>query len=127
MQLFTPRKVKSGWSRLNKQRVGRLMASGRMTPAGLQRIAAAKRDGSWKALDAVESLRMPEDFREALEANAEARQNYAAFSPSAKKRYLYWINNAKRAETRGRRLQEAVALVAKNVAVPHPPRSVRQA
>ena len=127
MQLFTPRKFKSGWSHLNKQRVAKLLAAGLIAPAGLEKIAAAKRDGSWKSLDAVESLKMPQDFKNALEANAEARQNYDAFSPGAKKRYLHWINNAKRADTRARRVQEAVALIAKKVSVPHPPRSVRQA
>jgi uncharacterized protein YdeI (YjbR/CyaY-like superfamily) len=127
MQLFTPRKRKSGWSRLNKQRVARLVAAGLMTAAGLEKIAAAKRDGSWKALDAVESLKMPEDFRAALEGNTQARYNFADFSPGAKKRYLYWINNAKRAETRARRVQDAVAMIARNVSVPHPPKSVRQA
>src|SRR6185312_14358897 len=56
MQLFTPRKPKSPWSRLNKERIERLMREGRMTPAGLAKIEAAKRDGSWGAYDAVEAL-----------------------------------------------------------------------
>jgi uncharacterized protein YdeI (YjbR/CyaY-like superfamily) len=125
MQLFTPRKTKSGWSRLNKRRAARLIAAGLMTAAGLEKIAAAKRDGSWRALDAVESLKVPKDFQAALEGNPEARRNFDAFTPSARKRYLYWINNAKRAETRARRLTEAVALIAQNVSVPHPPKSLR--
>ena len=127
MQLFTPRRAKSGWSRLNKQRAARLIADGRMAMAGRQTIAAAKRDGSWKALDAVESLKLPPDFRAALEANGVARQNYDTFTASAKKRYLYWITSAKRPETRARRIQAALALLAKNVSVPHPPKSVRRA
>jgi uncharacterized protein YdeI (YjbR/CyaY-like superfamily) len=127
MQLFTPRREKSGWSRLNKQRVAKLIADGLMTPAGRQKIAAAKRDGSWKSLDAVESLKMPPDFKAALDANPTARRNYEAFSPAARKRYLYWINNAKRPDTRARRVESALALLARNVSVPHPPRSVREA
>jgi uncharacterized protein YdeI (YjbR/CyaY-like superfamily) len=127
MQLFTPRREKSGWSRLNKQRVAKLIAEGSMTPAGRLKIAAAKRDGSWKSLDAVESLKLPPDFKAALDANDTAKRNYEAFSPATRKRYLFWINNARRADTRARRVQAALALLAKNVSVPHPPRSVREA
>ena len=125
MQLFTPRKAKSGWSRINKARVLKVIAEGLMMPAGRQRIAAAKRDGSWKALDAVESLKVPADFRAALDANPDARANYDALTASGKKRYLHWINNVKRPETRARRVQEALAKLARNVSVPHPPKSVR--
>jgi uncharacterized protein YdeI (YjbR/CyaY-like superfamily) len=125
MQLFTPRKAKSGWSRINKARVQKVIAEGLMMPAGRQKIAAAKRDGSWKALDAVESLKVPADFRAALDANPDARANYDALTASGKKRYLHWINNVKRPETRARRVQEALAKLARNVSVPHPPKSVR--
>ncbi len=125
MQLFTPRKAKSGWSRINKARVLKVIAEGLMMPAGRQKIAAAKRDGSWKALDAVESLKVPADFRAALDANPDARANYDALTASGKKRYLHWINNVKRPETRARRVQEALAKLARNVSVPHPPKSVR--
>jgi uncharacterized protein YdeI (YjbR/CyaY-like superfamily) len=125
MQLFTPRKAKSGWSRINKARVQKVIAEGLMMPAGRQKIAAAKRDRSWKALDAVESLKVPADFRAALDANPDARANYDALTASGKKRYLHWINNVKRPETRARRVQEALAKLARNVSVPHPPKSVR--
>jgi uncharacterized protein YdeI (YjbR/CyaY-like superfamily) len=125
MQLFTPRKAKSGWSRINKARVQKVIAEGLMMPAGRQKIAAAKRDRSWKALDAVESLKVPADFRAALDANPDARANYDALTASGKKRYLHWINNVKRPETRTRRVQEALAKLARNVSVPHPPKSVR--
>jgi uncharacterized protein YdeI (YjbR/CyaY-like superfamily) len=125
MQLFTPRKAKSGWSRLNKKRVLKLIAEGLMTRAGRATIAAARRDGSWKALDAVESLKMPADFKAALSANRDAKANYDALTASGKKRYLLWINNAKRPDTRARRLQDALAKLARNVSVPHPPKSVR--
>jgi uncharacterized protein YdeI (YjbR/CyaY-like superfamily) len=125
MQLFTPRKAKSGWSRINKARVQKVIAEGLMMPAGRQKIAAAKRDRSWKALDAVESLKVPADFRAALDANPDAMANYDALTASGKKRYLHWINNVKRPETRARRVQEALAKLARNVSVPHPPKSVR--
>ena len=127
MQLFTPRKAKSGWSRLNKRRALKLIADGLMTAAGREKIAAAKRDGSWKALDAVESLKMPADFKAALDANRDAKANYDALTASAKKRYLHWITGAKRPDTRARRVEDALAKLARNVLVPHPPKSVRQA
>jgi uncharacterized protein YdeI (YjbR/CyaY-like superfamily) len=96
-------------------------------PAGREKIAAAKRDGSWKALDAVESLKVPADFRAALDANPDARANYDALTASGKKRYLHWINNVKRPETRARRVQDALAKLARNVSVPQPPKSLRRA
>jgi uncharacterized protein YdeI (YjbR/CyaY-like superfamily) len=59
MLWFAPRKPGSGWSRLNKERVERMMAAGLMTPAGLEKVEAAKQDGSWNALDAIEALDIP--------------------------------------------------------------------
>src|SRR3982074_1727277 len=64
--LFTPRRAGSGWSRTNKERIARLLKDGRMETAGLAKIAAAKRDGSWTLLDSVEALEVPHDLRRAL-------------------------------------------------------------
>jgi uncharacterized protein YdeI (YjbR/CyaY-like superfamily) len=118
-QLFTPRKSKSHWSRVNKDRVKALIAGGLMTAAGLAVIEAAKRSGSWSALDAVESLTVPPDFSRALAAAPEARTKFAGFSPSSKKMYLHWINHAKRDETRARRIEASIALIAKGIRGPH--------
>ena len=114
MQLFTPRKPKSVWSRSNKERVERLIAEGRMAAAGLARVEEAKRNGSWSALDAVEALVIPPDLKAALAANRKAHEHFHAFPPSARKAYLYWLNSAKRAETRATRLEEIVRLAAAN-------------
>jgi uncharacterized protein YdeI (YjbR/CyaY-like superfamily) len=114
-QLFTPRKTTSPWSKLNKERVKKLASEGRMAPAGRQAIERAKRNGSWTMLDSVEALEIPKDLATALARNKKAATNFEAFSPSAKKGYLYWINGAKRSETRARRIRETVALAAKNV------------
>ncbi len=119
MQLFSPRKPKSPWSRLNKQRVEKLIAQGLMTPAGLAKIEAAKRDGAWDKYNVIEELAMPADLKKALAANKTARQNFEAFSPSSKKNILYWIASAKRPETRAKRIQETVALAAKNLKANH--------
>jgi uncharacterized protein YdeI (YjbR/CyaY-like superfamily) len=119
MQLFTPRKAKSQWSQSNKARVKALVASGLMTAAGLAVVKAARRSGAWSALDAVESLVVPPDLARALAAAPQARANYDALSPSSKKMYLHWINNAKRDVTRARRVGDAIALIAKGIRGPH--------
>ncbi len=113
-QLFTPRKPKSVWSRTNKERVERLTATGLMTPAGLARIEDAKRTGAWTALDAVEAMIIPPDLEAALAANPTASKHFHAFSPSARKGYLYWLNGAKRPETRAARLAEVIRLATIN-------------
>jgi len=85
---FAPRKPRTGWSRPNKERVERLIASGRMAAAGLAKVEAARRDRTWYALDAVEALEIPDDLRRALAAHPNARANFAAFPRSAKRGIL---------------------------------------
>ncbi len=118
---LSPRKPGSVWSRLNKQRIRKLVKEGIMTSAGLARIEAAKKDGSWSTLDAIEKLVMPADLLEQLSANAEARRNFEAFSESSKKIILCWIASAKRDETRRKRIAETVHLAAQNVKAAHGP------
>jgi uncharacterized protein YdeI (YjbR/CyaY-like superfamily) len=108
MQLFTPRKPKSNWAKSNKERVARLIAQQRMTPAGLAKIEEAKRNGSWTALDAVEKLIIPPELKKAL-SGAEALRNFKAFAPSVQKQMLYFLNSAKREETRAARIEKIVA------------------
>ncbi len=115
---MSPRKPGSVWAPSNKQRVARLIRQGLMTPAGLAKIKAAKRDGSWDRYDAVEALAMPPDLKKALAANKAAQKNFTAFSDSAKKMILWWIAGAKRPETRTRRIQETVRLAAENRKAP---------
>lgn len=113
-QVFTPRKPGSPWSKLNKTRVATLIAAGLMTDAGLTKIHAAQTDGSWSAVDHVESLTMPPELKKALAAVPNAARNFAAFAPSCRKAYLYWINNAKRSETRQKRVAEVAQWAAQN-------------
>jgi uncharacterized protein YdeI (YjbR/CyaY-like superfamily) len=115
MLWFAPRKPRTGWSAPNKQRVEALIADGRMAPAGLAKIEAAKQDGSWSALDAVEALEIPPDLKQALAANPAAQQYFDAFPRSAKRAILAWIANAKKPETRANRISETVRLAAENV------------
>jgi len=114
MQLFTPRKAGSNWSDLNKRRVKMLIEQGLMNEAGLRKIEAAKKDGSWKNLDSVEKLKVPQDLIKALSTNTRARSNFEGLSPSRKKAFLYWIGSAKTDGTRTKRVAETVRLVAEN-------------
>ena len=114
MQLFTPRKPKSNWSKLNKQRIESLIEQGLMTPAGMAKIEAAQKDGSWTSLDKVEALDVPPDLAKALARSKTALANFNAFSPSRKKMLLYWVNEAKRPETRAKRITEAVEAAKEN-------------
>jgi uncharacterized protein YdeI (YjbR/CyaY-like superfamily) len=120
MLLFSPRKPKSGWSRTNKERVERLIASGRMAEPGLAKIEAAKRDGSWSSLDTIENLEIPPDLAAALDEDAAARAQFESFTRSARKIILIWIATAKRPETRARRIEETVRLAAMGIRATHP-------
>lgn len=110
MLWFAPRKPGTGWSRPNKARVERMIALGLMAPAGMAKVAAARQDGSWNALDAVEDLVVPPDLEAALHSMPPAAAHFAAFPRSAKRGILEWIQNAKRAETRARRIDETARL-----------------
>lgn len=113
-QIFTPRKPKSVWSRLNKQYIEELIQQNLMMKAGWQKIEIAKKDGSWQALDAIEALIIPADLREALTANEIANQHFESFSNTVKKNILFWIQNAKRSETRLKRINQTVDSAAQN-------------
>lgn len=112
---YAPRKADSFWAISNKRRVERLIAAGRITPAGQAAIDRARANGSWEALDAIENLEVPDDLRAAFRENRNARAAYDKLAPSHKKQYLYWINSAKRAETRERRLRETVSRLAQGI------------
>jgi uncharacterized protein YdeI (YjbR/CyaY-like superfamily) len=113
-QIFTPRKPKSVWSKLNKQYIEELIEQGLMTAAGLEKIAAAQQDGSWTSLDAIESLTIPPDLEQALATNPIASQQFQAFSNSTKKNILVWISSAKRPETRQKRIEQTIGSAAQN-------------
>ncbi len=113
-QIFTPRKPKSVWSKLNKQYIRELIEQGLMTEAGLEKIAVAKQNGSWNSLDAIEALTIPVDLQQALEANATANYNFQAFSNSLKKNILFWIDSAKRPETRLKRIEQTIISAVQN-------------
>ena len=106
--MITPRRPTSGWSRVNKEHVEHLLATGRMQPTGQAAIDRAKANGSWSALDEVETLTEPDDLRAALDAVPAARAEWDAFPRSARRAILEWISTARRTETRERRVRQTV-------------------
>lgn len=114
MLYFAPRKPGSGWSRLNKERVRRMMEIGAMTQVGQAKIDAAKADGSWTLLDDVENLIVPDDLAAAFAQHPGAAMHWEAFPRSVKRGILEWIQSAKRADTRRRRIDETAEKAARN-------------
>lgn len=115
-QVFTPRKPKSIWSALNKKRVARLVEAGLMTAAGLALVTLARKTGTWNTLDHVDALQPPPELQTALDQKPKAAAAWAALRPGAKKLFLYALVNAKRPETRAKRVAEIIArLTAKPV------------
>ena len=105
---FSPRRPDSIWSVNNQKRVEKLIQEGRMTPAGMEKVSQAKESGEWEAAIAREDVSsVPDDLVQALDENGvwEAFENWPA---SQKQQYLYWLESAKRAETRHKRLQAIV-------------------
>lgn len=116
MQRYTPRKDDSNWSQSNKKRAAKLIESGLMTPAGLEKIEIAKRNGSWTRLDDIEiDILVPEDLEKALADNPQAMENFENYAPSQKKQYLWWLKSAKREETRQKRIREIVKRAEGNI------------
>ena len=113
--LLSPRKPGSAWSKVNKDRVERMKAAGKIRPAGLRKIEQSKVDGSWEFLDDVEALVIPDDLAAALAEYEDAGENFVAFPRSVKRGILEWIKQAKRAETRSKRVRETAELASRNV------------
>ena len=112
--MFVPRKPTSSWARTNKARVERLIAEGRMAPAGLAAIEAAKANGSWMSIDHVEDMVMPEELAAALSENSDAQCFWDALPAGQRKLTFRWIGSAKREETRNRRIAQAVQAAAEH-------------
>jgi len=114
MLLLSPRKPGSAWSAANKARVARLTTAGSMAPAGLAAVESARADGSWVFLDDVERREVPTDLAEALAVYPEAPEHFAAFPPSVRRGILEWIKQARRPETRAKRITETASFAAQN-------------
>jgi len=109
MVLLSPRRAGSGWSAVNKEKIARLEAEGRLRPPGIARIEAAKADGSWTLLDGAGALEVPDDLARALADVPGGSAAFEALPRSRRRPLLERIALAKRPETRARRVAEAVA------------------
>ncbi len=114
-QFFSKRNPKSNWSKLNKDKVARLLEAGKISPAGLEMIEIARQSGTWTALDDVENLVIPPDLQSAFDQNPTAWAYFDAFPKSVKRGILEWLLNAKQPATRQKRIYETVSLAEKNI------------
>jgi uncharacterized protein YdeI (YjbR/CyaY-like superfamily) len=120
LQKFTPRGPKSIWSKINTEKAERLIASGEMKPAGLRVIAAARQDGRWEAAYASQkNSSVPEDFQAALDRNMKAKAFFSTLKSAERYSILFRIHNARKPETRARRIQQFVEMLERNEKV-HP-------
>jgi uncharacterized protein YdeI (YjbR/CyaY-like superfamily) len=114
LQRFTPRRPRSKWSKINRETAERLIAEGRMRAAGLREIARAKEDGRWDdAYDSPSTATVPDDFHAALDAEPAAAEFFATLGSTKRYSFLYRITDAKRPETRAKRIADYVALLAR--------------
>lgn len=114
LQRFTPRRSRSKWSRINREKAERLIAEGRMRAGGLREIERAKEDGRWEdAYDSPSTATVPDDFQVALDAEPAAAEFFASLGSTKRYSFLYRITDAKRPETRAKRIAEYVELLAR--------------
>ena len=114
LQKFTPRRPKSIWSKINMEKVERLIASGEMKPSGLKAVEAAKQDGRWAAAYSSQgNIEVPADFQSALNKNKKAKAFFETLSGSKRYSFLFRITTAKKAETREKRIRQFVEMLSK--------------
>ena len=115
LQKFTPRGSKSIWSKINTEKVERLIARGEMKPAGLKVIELAKQDGRWEAAYASQkNISVPEDFQAALDNNNKAKAFFTTLNSVNRYAILFRIHNVKKPETRVKRIQQFVEMLERN-------------
>ncbi len=106
---FSPRKANSVWSKVNRERAERLIASGQMTPAGFVKIEEAKKSGQWKKAYTNLTLQtIPIDLAKALKSNHEAWNNFGMSAKTYRNMYIFWVNQAKTPQTRQKRIKTVV-------------------
>jgi uncharacterized protein YdeI (YjbR/CyaY-like superfamily) len=112
LQRFTPRRSRSRWSRINREKAERLMADGRMRAAGLAEVERAKADGRWEAAyEGQKRSQVPDDLQRELDARPRARAFFAELNSQNRYAILYRLQDAKKPETRARRLEKFVAML----------------
>jgi uncharacterized protein YdeI (YjbR/CyaY-like superfamily) len=114
LQRFTPRRSRSIWSKINREKVLALIANGRMRPAGLEEVKRAQADGRWDAAyDSPSTATVPDDFQEALDRNPRAKRFFATLSSVNRYAILWRLQTAKKPETRVRRVALFVEMLEK--------------
>lgn len=114
LQRFSPRTARSIWSRINREKALALIDAGRMRPAGMQQVSAAKEDGRWEnAYASASSAVVPEDLQQALNENSKANAFFATLNSQNRYAILFRIQNAKKAETRARKIAQFVEMLSK--------------
>ncbi len=112
LQRFTPRGRKSKWSRINRDKATALLAQGRMKPAGRAQVEAAQQDGRWEAAYAAQSeMAVPDDLQAELDKDPAAAAFFASLSSRNRYAILYRLQDAKKPETRARRLEQFVTML----------------
>jgi len=112
LQKFTPRGPKSIWSKINTEKAEGLIASGKMKPAGLKAIEAAKNDGRWEAAYASQkNISIPEDFQAALEKNKKAKAFFSTLKSAERYSFLFRLHNIKKPEMRANRIQKFIEML----------------
>jgi uncharacterized protein YdeI (YjbR/CyaY-like superfamily) len=112
LQRFTPRRARSRWSQINRDKAEALITAGRMRPAGLAEVERAKADGRWAAAyGGQRAMPVPEDLQRELATRPDAAAFFAQLSSQNRYSILYRLHDAKRAETRARRLEKFVAML----------------
>ncbi|MCI4667404.1 MAG: YdeI/OmpD-associated family protein [Bacteroidia bacterium] len=114
-QYFSKRNPKSNWSKVNKDKIERLLRENRIADSGLEMIRIAQESGTWNALDEVEALIIPKDLSAAFNRFPGASEHFENFPRSVKRGILEWIFNAKRAPTRAKRIEETASLAQQNI------------
>ncbi len=115
LQKFTPRRPKSVWSKINRDKVLELIAQGKMREAGLREVERAKADGRWDAAyESQSSITVPDDLQAALDANPTAKVFFDTLSSQNRYAILYRLSTAKKAETRQKRLEQFIAMLNAN-------------
>jgi uncharacterized protein YdeI (YjbR/CyaY-like superfamily) len=112
LQRFTPRRPRGRWSRINREKAEELIAAGAMRPAGLAEVEAAKADGRWEAAYAGQrTAEVPSDLQRELDRNEAAREFFAKLDSANRYAILYRLGEAKKAETRERRLRKFIGML----------------
>jgi uncharacterized protein YdeI (YjbR/CyaY-like superfamily) len=111
LQRFTPRRPRGRWSKINREKAEILIAAGRMRPTGLAEVDAAKADGRWEAAyEGQRTAEVPADLQRELDANTAAREFFAGLDSANRYAVIYRLNDAKKPETRERRLRKFLAM-----------------